>query len=766
MTVDTDPLLEWRRLEGRLLVARWCAAAVALVTVPWLPSFGPLGVLGVAATLGAANLVLARALKAPLPLARCRTIGIAMLALDAAALVAWFALLSPSSGSAAYLLGLLLIVEAALRFEVRGATVVGVLFALAWLAMQAVGWLGLGWRPHLAQLGLQAVVLSVVSGVVVGLVQSRNVESARSIQRLRESDHLRAILSQISAELDVARILESVIRSGMDLLQVESGGISLWDEARNCMVVDTVVGMPASLVGTEILQGEGITSRVARERRTVILESYPFFDSPTAIFNGIGYAAVIGTPIWLDGRLLGVLHLNSKQHLRQLAEEDRRSIETLAQQVGSAIKNARLYAEAQRRGQELARLNQAIEQMNQNLLASSFAQDTVETLVARFDITLASLWRVKTPSGDVELQALAGREPPAAGASGASVPAAVAAVASMNLPLFANDVDRNPQFADDPLCAGMSLRGFAGFPLLVGDRLVGVLALYDRLPLDRSAIEVFTAFAQHAAVALQEATLFQITRQQSERLESANSELNRANRHKSEFLANMSHELRTPLNSIIGFSQLLLDGTEGPLTEEQRQDLQIVCTNGQHLLGLINDLLDLAKIESGHSELVRIAFNFGALVTETINLLKPLARERGLRLEQETAPGLDMVTADRGRVKQIIVNLVGNAVKFTEAGGVVVTARPDDAGTGLLVSVRDTGLGIAAADQTRIFESFQQGTLPAPGRYHGTGLGLTISRHYVELHGGRIWVESKVGEGSTFYFTLPESLAASEQLAS
>jgi signal transduction histidine kinase len=386
--------------------------------------------------------------------------------------------------------------------------------------------------------------------------------------------------------------------------------------------------------------------------------------------------------------------------------------------------------------------------------------------VARIDITLASLWRVKTPSGDVELQALAGQEPPAAGASGASVPAAVAAVASMNLPLFANDVDRNPQFADDPLCAGMSLRGFAGFPLLVGDRLVGVLALYDRLPLDRSAIEVFTAFAQHAAVALQEATLFQITRQQSERLESANSELNRANRHKSEFLANMSHELRTPLNSIIGFSQLLLDGTEGPLTEEQRQDLQIVCTNGQHLLGLINDLLDLAKIESGHSELVRIAFNFGALVTETINLLKPLARERGLSLQQETAPGLDMVTADRGRVKQIIVNLVGNAVKFTEAGGVVVTARADDAGTGLLVSVRDTGLGIAAADQTRIFESFQQGTLPAPGRYHGTGLGLTISRHYVELHGGRIWVESKVGEGSTFYFTLPESLAASEQLAS
>jgi signal transduction histidine kinase/putative methionine-R-sulfoxide reductase with GAF domain len=632
--------------------------------------------------------------------------------------------------------------------------------------MQAVGWLGLGWRPHLAQLGLQAVVLSVVSGVVVGLVRSRNVESARSIQRLRESDHLRAILSQISAELDVARILESVIRSGMDLLQVESGGISLWDEARNCMVVDTVVGMPASLIGTEILQGEGITSRVARERRTVILESYPFFDSPSAIFNGIGYAAVIGTPIWLDGRLLGVFHLNSKQHLRQLAEEDRRSIETLAQQVGSAIKNARLYAEAQRRGQELARLNQAIEEMNENLLAPTFAQDTVQTLVARFDITLASLWRVKSPGGAVELQALARRGDQAAVASGAPVPAAVAAVASMNLPLFANDVDHNPQFADDPLCGGASLRGFAGFPLLVGDRLVGVLALYDRLPLDWAAIEVFTAFAQHAAVALQEATLFQLTRQQSEHLEAANRELNRANRHKSEFLANMSHELRTPLNSIIGFSQLLLDGTEGPLTDEQRQDLQIVCTNGQHLLGLINDLLDLAKIESGHSELVRVAFNFGALVTETMNLLRPLARERSLSLEQETAPGLDMVTADRARVKQIIVNLVGNAVKFTEAGGITVTAHPDAAGTGLLVSVRDTGLGIAAADQARIFDSFQQGTQPALGRYQGTGLGLAISRHYVELHGGRIWVESKVGEGSTFYFTLPESAGASEQLAS
>ncbi len=750
-----------RRLERLLVGVRWLVTAGTAVAAVSAPSRSPIGVLAVAAAMAAANLAVARFLERPFAVQRLRLLGAGILAFDTLALASWLFLFGGAHDSAAYLFGLLIVVEGALRFEARGVALAGGAFLASWMGAQGAAERWFAEPVRWDRTALQAACLALVSAVTVALVRARNRESARSAQRRRQSDHLRAILSQISAELEVHRILESVIRSGMDLLQVESGGIALWDEARGCMVVDTVVGMPVSLVGTEITQGEGITSRVARERRTVILESYPFFDHKSAIFNGIGYAAVIGTPIWLEGRLLGVLHLNSKQYLRRLADDDRQAIETLAQQVGSAIRNARLYAEAERRGTQLMLLNRAIEEMNQNLLVPTLAQVAVETLRAHFALPAARLWLEEGDSSVLVLKGAVGLEPQPAG----GVPAALARVASSRQPLVTADAARNSEFADDPLCAQAGLRAFAGFPLLAGDRVLGVLALYGQAPFDRTAIEVFTAFAQHAAIAFQDAALFHLTRRQSKRLEAANRELAQANQHKSEFLANMSHELRTPLNSIIGFSQLLLEGGEGSLTAEQRQDLEIICANGEHLLELINDLLDITKIEAGRTELVRTLFPLEPLITETMNLLRPLAREKGLALEGEVGPGLEAVVADRGRVKQVLVNLVGNALKFTERGGVRVTANSDGDATGVLLSVRDTGVGIAPADRERIFDSFQQGAARPVGRYQGTGLGLAISKHYVELHGGRLWMESTVGEGSAFHFTLPGALAGAEEKA-
>jgi len=754
-----------RGLERLLVGVRWLVTAGTAVAAVSAPSRSPIGVLAVAAAMAAANLAVARFLERPFTVPRLRLLGAAVLAFDTLGLAAWLFLFGGAHDSAAYLFGLLVVIEGALRFEAPGVLLAGGAFVIAWVGAQEVAERWFAEPVRWDRTALQAACLALVSGASVGLVRARNRESGRSAQRLRQSEHLRAILGQISADLEVHRILESVIRSGMDLLQVESGGIALWDEARGCMVVDTVVGMPASLVGTEITRGEGITSRVARERQTVILESYPFFDHPSAIFNGIGYAAVIGTPIWMDGRLLGVLHLNSKQHLRRLADDDRRAIETLAQQVGSAIRNARLYAEAERRGTQLMLLNRAIEEMNQNLLAPALPRVAMDTLVTRFGLAAARLWLWDVESGKLELRGGPRVDPARVPAAGA-VPAMIARVAETRAPIVVADVVGNPECGDDALCRQEGVRAFAGFPMLASDRLRGVLAVYGRTPLDRTAVEVFTAFAQHAAIALQDADLFHLTRRQSERLETANRELARANQHKSEFLANMSHELRTPLNSIIGFSQLLLDGGEGPLTAEQRQDLQIICSNGEHLLELINDLLDIAKIEAGRTELMRTRFALEPLVAETASLLRPLAREKDLALEYRVEPGLEDVVADRGRLRQVLVNLVGNAIKFTERGGVTVIAAADADPTGVRLTVRDTGVGISREDQDRIFESFQQGAARPVGRYQGTGLGLAISRHFVQLHGGRIWVESEVGKGSAFHFTLPGALAHTEEKAS
>jgi signal transduction histidine kinase len=290
--------------------------------------------------------------------------------------------------------------------------------------------------------------------------------------------------------------------------------------------------------------------------------------------------------------------------------------------------------------------------------------------------------------------------------------------------------------------------------LQVGDQLLGVLAVYHDRPLDRNAIDLLTLFARHAGTAIQEANLFHLATEQTARLEAVNAELNRANQHKSEFLANISHELRTPLNSILGFSQLLLEGEEGALTPEQRQDVDVIRQNGQHLLELINDLLDISKLEAGKAQLHRGELDVPDLVQECVDAVSSLAKTKALGLKFGVEPDLGLLFGDRAKIKQILLNLLGNALKFTEVG--LVELRAYREGNDLCFEVRDTGIGVPLEDRQRIFDSFQQGRSGMSGKYQGTGLGLAISRRLVEMHGGRLWVQSEVGKGSIFSFTIPQ----------
>ncbi len=227
-----------------------------------------------------------------------------------------------------------------------------------------------------------------------------------------------------------------------------------------------------------------------------------------------------------------------------------------------------------------------------------------------------------------------------------------------------------------------------------------------------------------------------------------------ADRLKSEFLANMSHELRTPLNSIIGYTKLVLDGLEGDINEEQRKDLRIVHTNSKHLLNLINDLLGLSKIEAGKVVLRYETFTISDLAAEVIPAIEPLARQKGLTLTCSVAPGIDHICADRAKTKQVLINMLGNAVKFTNEGSVKLNVAESD--TDLLFSVTDTGIGIKQEHLEAIFDSFEQVGPAQIAGYEGTGLGLAISKRFIEMQGGRIWPESELGKGSTFTFTLPK----------
>ena len=259
-------------------------------------------------------------------------------------------------------------------------------------------------------------------------------------------------------------------------------------------------------------------------------------------------------------------------------------------------------------------------------------------------------------------------------------------------------------------------------------------------------IDLLRTFATQSALAIQNARLFREIDNKSRQLEVAS-------QHKSEFLANMSHELRTPLNAIIGFSEVLSEKMFGDLNEKQEEYSKDIHASGQHLLSLINDILDLSKIEAGRMELELSDSHLPTALDSALTLVRERAGRRGIALNLAVNEGLGQMRADERKVRQVVLNLLSNAIKFTPEGGrIEVSAVPKD---GLVeVSVRDTGVGIAPEDQEAVFEEFRQvGT--ADKKVEGTGLGLTLCRKFVELHGGKIWVKSQVGMGSTFMFVIP-----------
>jgi signal transduction histidine kinase len=240
-------------------------------------------------------------------------------------------------------------------------------------------------------------------------------------------------------------------------------------------------------------------------------------------------------------------------------------------------------------------------------------------------------------------------------------------------------------------------------------------------------------------------------------LERRNREVERADRLKSEFLASMSHELRTPLHTIIGFSELLAEEIQGPLNEKQRRFVGHIHRDSKHLLELINDVLDLSKIESGKVELRRELFEGAAEVAQVVESVRPAAETKGIELQTQIE-GKWNLDGDKVRFREVLFNLLSNAVKFTPSGGrITVAAAESDQPEFCCFSVEDTGVGIAAGEEESIFDKFYQVGSTTKGVREGTGLGLTITRHIVELHGGRIWVESELGKGSRFTFTMPRA---------
>jgi signal transduction histidine kinase len=567
------------------------------------------------------------------------------------------------------------------------------------------------------------------------------------------------------SSFDLQKVLDTLVESAMKLCESNNATILIRDG--NAVVPRAHMGPAFAPLGQrQPLNRHWVTGRAVLDGDTVhvpdLLASDEYPDGKAMALQ-FGHRATLASPLMREGVAIGAILLR-RSEARGFTPAQIALLQTFADQAVIAIENTRLFEAEQARTKELT---EALEQQTGTadvlkiISRSAFdLQSVLQALVAsaarlcdadKGTITRqidGVFYRAESHGFPAEVMER-WRNVPVTPERGSAAGRALLEGRTVHVP----DADSDPEYTFD--MAGVRIRSLLGVPMLREGVPIGVLALArsDVRPFTDKQIDLVSTFADQAAIAIENVRLFEEVQARTRELAKTVEDLEIASQHKSQFVANMSHELRTPLAAILGYAELMQEGFYEPLGQKSMDALTRIRSNGKHLLGLINTVLDIAKIEAGQFSLNLAEYALANVVETVRAATESLAETKKLSLKTDVAKRLPVGFGDEQRLTQVLLNLVGNAIKFTDTGEVRITATTEDGH--FAVGVTDTGPGIPPEELKRVFEQFHQIDNSNTKAKGGTGLGLAIAKQIVEMHGGRILVESTVGKGSTFQMELP-----------